>query len=384
MERIVFNTGRLRVNSIKARETLQDALDAGVRWFDHNAQANDLTWLLANMLPDDARVMVRIGYAKTEPGSTTVTGFRRVNEELSHSLANYVVKANVEGLKLHLPGKVDRVFLHNPEQLNPSVNKRVMLGSSLQIIRDAGFKAGLSTSEPGKVQDWLEVDDIAELASVRTPACAFDGASALKALDGLATDHPHVEVVAYRPFLALDGSAPRRLTDLTKNDLGASGVHDYKAIYARALRYFTPKPEITDEDTIEGCKTFTDLVSELDSALSGFSSFEEYEYHLGSRIAPMLHSRFTELDEDSADLLKDFFEAYGATVRRSTQKATRALAESTPAVAGVGALRSDERMADWALRRVLARTNLSKVSIAFEAPSDVVNVARILAGINNN
>jgi hypothetical protein len=38
-------------------------------------------------------------------------------------------------------------------------------------------------------------------------------------------------------------------------------------------------------------------------------------------------------------------------------------------------------MADWALRRVLARPSLGKISIAFEAPVDVDDVVRILAAL---
>ncbi|KAH8050980.1 voltage-gated potassium channel [Aureococcus anophagefferens] len=57
-----------------------------------------------------------------------------------------------------------------------------------------------------------------------------------------------------------------------------------------------------------------ELVSDLNGSLPKFEAFEQWELEITTQLVPMLHAKFEELDEDSADLLMAFFAAYGAAL----------------------------------------------------------------------
>jgi hypothetical protein len=84
----------------------------------------------------------------------------------------------------------------------------------------------------------------------------------------------------------------------------------------------------TDErETLDGCKLLQSMIHDLDANLSSghLRSFAAYEEDLYTKVVPMIHGTFEELDADSADLLQRFFQAHGTAVRYSIARTTRQL-----------------------------------------------------------
>jgi hypothetical protein len=67
------------------------------------------------------------------------------------------------------------------------------------------------------------------------------------------------------------------------------------------------------------------MIHDLDLKLTTnqVRSFAAYEEDLYTKIVPLIHDTFEELDEDSAALLQRFFRAHGDAIRLSIAKLTR-------------------------------------------------------------
>ena len=85
--------------------------------------------------------------------------------------------------------------------------------------------------------------------------------------------------------------------------------------------------ELTTEEreTLDGCKLLSSMIHDLDLKLTTnqVRSFAAYEEDLYTKIVPLIHDTFEELDEDSAELLQRFFRAHGDAIRLSIAKLTR-------------------------------------------------------------
>ena len=78
-------------------------------------------------------------------------------------------------------------------------------------------------------------------------------------------------------------------------------------------------------ETLEGCRLLQSMLADLDLSLHTMRSFEAYENDLSTKVIPMIHDTFEELDEESAMVLQTFFAAHGAAARHAIAKTTRAL-----------------------------------------------------------
>jgi len=82
-----------------------------------------------------------------------------------------------------------------------------------------------------------------------------------------------------------------------------------------------------ERETLDGCKLLQSMIHDLDVNLSSgqIRSFAAYEEDLYSKVVPLIHDTFEELDADSADVLQRFFQVHGNAVRQSIAKTTRQL-----------------------------------------------------------
>lgn len=80
-----------------------------------------------------------------------------------------------------------------------------------------------------------------------------------------------------------------------------------------------------ERETLDGCKLLSSMIHDLDLKVTTgqVRSFAAYEEDLYTKIVPLIHDTFEELDEESADLLQRFFRAHGDAIRLSIAKITR-------------------------------------------------------------
>ena len=53
-------------------------------------------------------------------------------------------------------------------------------------------------------------------------------------------------------------------------------------------------------ETLEGCRLLQSMLADLDLSLHTMRSFEAYENDLPTKVIPMIHDTFEELDEESS------------------------------------------------------------------------------------
>lgn len=80
-----------------------------------------------------------------------------------------------------------------------------------------------------------------------------------------------------------------------------------------------------ERETLDGCKLLSSMLHDLDVSLTSgnIMSFADYEKDLYTKVVPLIHDNFEELDEQTADLLQRFFQAHANAVRFSIAKNTR-------------------------------------------------------------
>mmetsp|Transcript_18081 Transcript_18081/g.25752 ORF Transcript_18081/g.25752 Transcript_18081/m.25752 type:complete len:458 (+) Transcript_18081:27-1400(+) len=75
---------------------------------------------------------------------------------------------------------------------------------------------------------------------------------------------------------------------------------------------------VEERETVQGCRLLQQLIYDLDTSISkNTKSFQEYEDDLRTKVIPLIHNAFEELDETSANVLQNFFKAHGAAIRVS-------------------------------------------------------------------
>jgi len=152
---------------------------------------------------------------------------------------------------------------------------------------------------------------------------------------GTGTGHPFKLVDYMIPTKSLEDNTEKEWTHLIQG----SSLPYYTAILNETMAHFdaTHILEIKEEEereltmeereTLDGCKLLQSMIHDLDtnSSTGQIRSFAAYEEDLYTKIVPLIHDTFEELDDESADLLQKFFQAHGNAVRHSIAKTTRQL-----------------------------------------------------------
>ena len=293
------------------------------------------------------RVFARVGYADGEDAPPTALALPGGGR---HCLvdAEWIAR-EADRCAAALGAPLAAVLLHNPEEV-PEERRAGAVAAAAAALADRGATVGVSSADP-EALDWGALRS-AGVSTLRLPAHALDGAGArhTQATAARAFD----EVLAYGPFRAVvdgGGSGSPFGRRLASPPVGfALDAEEYVAASEAVLTHFDAAAA-ADDDTASGCAFLAQLVADLNASLPKFASFEQWEHEIATQLVPMLHAKFEALDGDSADVLQAFFEAYGRAVRATSDDKTRALAAAAPSPP-----RDGERLEDWALRDLAARS----------------------------
>ena len=123
-----------------------------------------------------------------------------------------------------------------------------------------------------------------------------------------------------------------------------------------------------DVELIEACRWLQTLISDMNRQLVEIVSVAQYEHELGHSIMPMIQAKFEALDEESVEVLTDFFTQYGQMIRYHVATATRALLSCGPDGFQVPEGGSLEK---HALGWVLDQPGIAQVVVGVEEDKDV-------------
>lgn len=365
MHKLAVNAHRLRQPTAKA--IVDHALDSGIRTFDVLGSQQASTRLVLEAIAHrTARIIAKIGYFELSEATKDFVsdGGRQLSEAIGYSLTPKFVEAEMAQLIDVAAGTRLDVLLHHPEL---SENPRAAL-ETLAGMRRAGAPIdaiGWATNAIGFVES-KSASDGATIARVPTSALFDD--TTVETISRLAQ---RFEVVGHRPLLQVTGEGQRRLVDQDLATDAATVQQEYIQASERALAHFTPPDDLHDEETRQGCAWIQQLIADLNANVTSFTSLEMWESEIAAQIIPMLHNKFSQLDEDSADHLQAFFRAYGQVVRWLATDSTRQLCVD---------LQPGQPMADWALERVFRglSPNLACLSVAFQSTADLDRACEVV------
>mmetsp|Transcript_21017 Transcript_21017/g.31359 ORF Transcript_21017/g.31359 Transcript_21017/m.31359 type:complete len:413 (-) Transcript_21017:26-1264(-) len=257
---------------------------------------------------------------------------------------------------------VETVFLvHNPEviaQANQGKDKMDNLLECFQSLETAccegkissyGISSNGMSLDPGHPLHlpWRNVLDAAlnaaknvhgesaKLSTIQLPINLLEtrGAGVAKEIYNFAQDSQHLDVniFASRPLTCypmggVGDGFPFKLVDyqikLGDQD-GMRWTHQirecpphYASCLNAALGHFDGeelllieqggerKMTVEERETLEGCRLLQSMLADLDLSLHELRSFEAYENNLATKVIPMIHNTFEELDEESARVLQ--------------------------------------------------------------------------------
>jgi hypothetical protein len=139
-------------------------------------------------------------------------------------------------------------------------------------------------------------------------------------------------------------------------------------------------------ETLDGCKLLQSLFHDLDAGLPKQRSLAAHEQYLTETVIPLIHDTFESYDEESAQVLEQFFATYTVAVRHAIAKNTRALLQGGEAMSFEGgdldssgtpvyAIPPTMRLQEFGLTFVLQQPSISKVVVgATEVDQVVENV----------
>jgi hypothetical protein len=141
-------------------------------------------------------------------------------------------------------------------------------------------------------------------------------------------------------------------------------------------------------ETLDGCKLLQSLFHDLDAGLSKQRSLAAHEQYLTDTVIPLIHDTFEAYDEESAQVLEQFFATYTVAVRHAIAKNTRALLQggeatsfdggdmdSSTTTTPVYTIPPTMRLQEFGLSFVLQQSHISKVVVgATEVDQVVENV----------
>ena len=131
---------------------------------------------------------------------------------------------------------------------------------------------------------------------------------------------------------------------------------------------------VEERETLEGCRLLQSMLHDLDAQLDHVRSFQAYEEHLSSKVIPIIHNTFEELDDTSAEVLQAFFMMHGAAVRHAVAKTTRKLLREGGEGVPPYHIPDTQKLQDFALQWLLRHDEniVSKVIVGCPKPQHVM------------
>lgn len=161
----------------------------------------------------------------------------------------------------------------------------------------------------------------------------------------------------------------------------------YPATYKTAVSYFDATEileakqvrELTDEEeqTLVGAKILLDMIQGLDVDLEGLRSFAQHEQELMGTVMPIIDGKFEEIDEESLEVLQNFFAALGLTARYHIARNTRSLLVKGGEGVDPYNIPVGMKMQDFAIRELLKEKVVSKIVVGATKPDHVRDTVEI-------
>ena len=155
----------------------------------------------------------------------------------------------------------------------------------------------------------------------------------------------------------------------------------YPATYKTALSYFDAtelleakqERQLNDEEeeTLEGAKILLAMIQDMDGSLENARSFAQHEQDLMARVVPILEGTFEEIDEESLEVLQNFFAALGLGARYHIARNTRSFLMKGGEGVESYEIPSYMKMQDFALKELLKEKAVSKIIVGATRPEHV-------------
>ncbi|CAN0267067.1 unnamed protein product [Ectocarpus sp. 6 AP-2014] len=184
-----------------------------------------------------------------------------------------------------------------------------------------------------------------------------------------------LKVMACHPLRA---ATPEGKFELVDDALRGGLPTDYMDVCREVLHHFNleipedREPTEEEEEIRQGCRFLQQLVQDMNTQLTKFTSLEHYEAELGGSITPMIADKFEALDDDSADLLQNFFDRYGKMVRYSCAQRVRDMATTGKGCpSGAHLLADSEPLQIYALRWLMGSPGVGCTVVEMEQAEKV-------------
>mmetsp|Transcript_26039 Transcript_26039/g.39416 ORF Transcript_26039/g.39416 Transcript_26039/m.39416 type:complete len:482 (+) Transcript_26039:29-1474(+) len=161
----------------------------------------------------------------------------------------------------------------------------------------------------------------------------------------------------------------------------------YEATMKRALSHFDAteileakqerKLSEHEEQTIEGAKILIEMIQGLDRRLESSITFSQHERELMSNVMPVLEGTFEEIDEQSLEILQDFFAAHGLAARYHIARRTRSCSIEGGKDVMPYKIPSNMKMQEFALGQLLKEQTISKIIVGATKPEHVRDTMQI-------
>lgn len=165
----------------------------------------------------------------------------------------------------------------------------------------------------------------------------------------------------------------------------------YPATYKTAVSYFDAtelleakqERELTDEEeeTLMGAKILLEMIQDMDMGIEKALSFAQHEQDLLSRAVPVIDGTFDEIDDESLEVLQNFFASLGLAARYHVAQNTRSLLMKGGDGVEPSKMPSDMKMQDFALQELLNEKSVSKIIVGATKPEHVRDTMEIFRQI---
>jgi len=161
----------------------------------------------------------------------------------------------------------------------------------------------------------------------------------------------------------------------------------YPATYKTAVSYFDAtelleakqerKLTEEEEETLMGAKILLEMIQDMDATVENARSFAQHEQELLARAIPVIDGTFDEIDDESLEVLQNFFASLGLTARYHVARNTRSLLMKGGAGVAPSKMPSDMKMQDFALKELLKEKAVSKIIVGATKPEHVRDTMKI-------
>jgi hypothetical protein len=166
----------------------------------------------------------------------------------------------------------------------------------------------------------------------------------------------------------------------------------YAATYKTAISYFDAtelleakqERELSEEEkeTLEGAKILLEMIQDMDVSIENARSFAQHEQELLTKAIPVIDGTFDEIDDESLEVLQNFFASLGLAARYHVARNTRSLLMKGGKGVEASQMPADMKMQDFAINELLKEKTVSKIIVGATKPEHVRDTMQIFNQFN--